>query len=415
MIQLSPQKRNTRKGVATSHRAVSAALAVALVATMTMLPARPAEAATVAQQIPVTYGQTEARSMLAMINAFRASNAKCWNSANTAQVAVGKQPALAYDYELEKVAMLRAAEIAVSYGHDRPDGTDCFTAFPAAPLYACGENIAAGYGTANAVFVGWREDNEKYQGQGHRRNMLNPAFTAVGIGHVTLGGTHYWVQNFGAPGTGAAATPAVDGARTVSVVIDEGKITSRSLASSARALAVAKGKSVGLPKVAMAMAVRDNWPTGKLSFAASNPAWKSSNPAVATVSGQRVIGKKAGKATLAARVNGLSVRVPITVVQPQATALSSVKGAKKSLKIRWKKRAKYVTGYQVQCSTSKKFTKKTTVTKTVKKAKTTSLSVKKLKAKKTYYVKVRTYYKDKATGKTFYSSWSKVKKAKTKR
>lgn len=60
MIQLSPQKRNARKGVTTLRRAVSAALAVALVATMTMLPARPAEAATVVQQIPVTYGQTEA-------------------------------------------------------------------------------------------------------------------------------------------------------------------------------------------------------------------------------------------------------------------------------------------------------------------------------------------------------------------
>ena len=145
--------------------------------------------------------------------------------------------------------------------------------------------------------------------------------------------------------------------------------------------------------------------------------WTSSNSSVAAISGNTVVGKKAGTTTLTVKAHGLQARVKVTVkaVKPPATKLSSVKGAKKSLKVKWKKQTKNVTGYQVQCSTSKRFTKKTTVTKTVKKAKTASLSVKKLKAKKTYYVKVRTYYKDKATGKTFYSSWSKVKKAKTKR
>ena len=50
--------------------------------------------------------------------------------------------------------------------------------------------------------------------------------------------------------------------------------------------------------------------------------------------------------------------------------------------------------------------------KTVKKTKTTSLTVKKLKAKKTYYVKIRTYHK--IDCKKYYSKWSSVKKAKTK-
>ena len=164
----------------------------------------------------------------------------------------------------------------------------------------------------------------------------------------------------------------------------------------------------------------------KTSFVYSG---KAIRPTVKVVSGGKTLragvdyvisfknNTKPGRATLTVSGKGIyaGAKTLNFSIKPQATALSSVKGAKKSLKIRWKKRAKYVTGYQVQCSTSKKFTKKTTVTKTVKKAKTTSLSVKKLKAKKTYYVKVRTYYKDKATGKTFYSSWSKAKKAKTKR
>lgn len=428
---------------------------------MTVLPARPAEAATADYQIPVTYGQTEARSMLDMINDFRASNdAWYWNGDNeTKTTCSGLQP-LIYDYALEQAAMLRAAEIAVSFSHTRPNGTDCFDAFSSLPLYTVGENIAAGQTTAAAAYTDWREDNYGYAGQGHRRNMLGANFAAVGVGHVTFNGVHYWVQNFGSPVVNATPTTAANGARTVAVSIDDASITQKSLKASPAALSVTAGKSAALPALNVSMVVQDNWPTGKLSFAAINPIWVSSNSAVATISGNTVVGKKAGTATLTASANGVQTTVTVTVKaqpssagatkpstpsatkpstpgstskpsaskptkpssaatsatakapKPAATKLSSVKGAKKSLKIKWKKQTKNVTGYQVQYSTSKKFTKKTTVKKTVKKAKTTSLTVKKLKAKKTYYVKIRTYYK--VGGKTYYSKWSAVKKAKTK-
>lgn len=411
MIALSKGAKSARGGVARGNRLICGALAVALAATMTVLPARPAEAATADYQIPITYGQTEARSMLAMINDFRASDAKCWNEDDTAQVAVGKQPALTYDYALEQAAMLRAAEIAVSFSHTRPNGTLCFTA---QPLYMQGENIAAGQTTAAAAYTDWREDNYGYDGQGHRRNMLNANFTAIGIGHVTFNGVHYWVQNFGCQSSGAAATTAANGARTVAVSIDDATIAQKSLKASSTALSVMIGKSVSLPKLNLALSVRDRWPSSALSLAASNPKWASSNTSVAAISGGKVVGKKAGTATLTATANGLKATVKVTVAPPKPTAtkLSSVQGAKKSLKIKWKKQTKNVTGYQVQYSTLKSFTKKTTVTKTIKKAKTTSLTVKKLKAKKAYYVKIRTYYK--VGGKTYYSKWSAVKKAKTK-
>ncbi|MEY8461644.1 CAP domain-containing protein [Eggerthellaceae bacterium 24-137] len=441
MIALSKGAKSARGGVARDNRLICGVLAVALTATMTVLPARPAEAATADYQIPVTYGQTEARSMLSMINDFRASDAKCWNEDDTAQVAVGKQPALAYDYALEQAAMLRAAEIAVSFSHTRPNGTLCFTAFSSLPLYTYGENIAAGQTTAAAAFTSWREDDYGYAGQGHRRNMLDAGFTAIGIGHVTFNGIHYWVQNFGSPVVNATPTTAANGARTVAVSINDASITQKSLKASPATLSVTAGKSAALPALNASMVVQDNWPTGKLSFAAINPTWTSSNSAVAAISGNTVVGKKAGTATLTASANGVQTTATVTVKaqpssagaskpakpssaatsstakasKPPATKLSSVRGAKKSLKIKWKKQTKNVTGYEIWCSTSKKFTKKTTVKKTVKKAKTTSLTVKKLKAKKTYYVKVRTYYKDKVTGKTLYSSWTKAKKAKTKR
>ncbi len=89
--------------------------------------------------------------------------------------------------------------------------------------------------------------------------------------------------------------------------------------------------------------------------------------------------------------------------------------AKKSFKATWKK-VKGVSGYQIQYSTSKKFTKKTTKSVTIKKNKTTSKRIKKLKAKKKYYVRIRTYKNVKLNGKTVkvYSTWSKAKTVKTK-
>lgn len=415
MIALSKGAKSARGGVALGNRLICGVLTVALAATMAVLPARSAEAATNDYQIPVTYGQTEARSMLSMINKFRASSdAWYWNQGDkTKTTCSGLQP-LTYDYGLEKVAMLRAAEIAVSFSHTRPNGTLCFAAFSSLPLYTYGENIAAGQTTAAAAYADWREDNDGYAGQGHRRNMLSAGFAAVGVGHVTFNGIHYWVQNFGSPATGAAATTAANGARTVAVSIDDANIIQKSLKASPATISVTAGKSASLPKLNLTLGVRGRWPSPTLPLAASNPKWASSNASVANISGSKLVEKKAGTATLTATANGVKATVKVIVApsKPTATKLSSVKGTKKSLKIKWKRQTKNVTGYEIWCSTSKKFTKKTTVKKTVKKAKTASLTVKKLKAKKTYYVKIRTY--NKVGGQTSYSKWSAIKKVKTK-
>ena len=63
-------------------------------------------------------------------------------------------------------------------------------------------------------------------------------------------------------------------------------------------------------------------------------------------------------------------------------------------------------------STSKKFTKKTTKTVTVKGAGKTSKTIKMLKKGKTYYVKVRSYKT--VNGVKYYGAYSAVKKVKIK-
>ncbi len=88
-----------------------------------------------------------------------------------------------------------------------------------------------------------------------------------------------------------------------------------------------------------------------------------------------------------------------------------VKG-KKSFKITWKK-VSGVSGYQVQYSTSSKFTKKTSKKVTYKGNKKFTKTVSKLKGGKKYYVRVRTYKT--VNGKKVYSGWSKVKTVTTKK
>ena len=98
------------------------------------------------------------------------------------------------------------------------------------------------------------------------------------------------------------------------------------------------------------------------------------------------------------------------VAKPKSAKIKKVKAAKKAVSVEWKK-VSGVKGYQVEVAIDKKF-KKNKKTATVKKQKTTKVTIKKLKAKKKYYVRIRTYKTVK--GKKIYSSWSKVKKVKTK-
>ena len=103
-------------------------------------------------------------------------------------------------------------------------------------------------------------------------------------------------------------------------------------------------------------------------------------------------------------------QVKKAVSKPKSTNTKKVKAAKKAISVKWKK-VRGVKGYQVQVATDKKF-KKNKKTVTIKKQKTTKTTVKKLKAKKKYYVRVRTYII--VNGKKVYSSWSKIKTVKTK-
>ena len=85
--------------------------------------------------------------------------------------------------------------------------------------------------------------------------------------------------------------------------------------------------------------------------------------------------------------------------------------------MKWKKQSTQITGYEIQYSTSSKFTKKAAKTVIVKSKNATAKTISKCKPGKKYYIRVRTYKDVKVKGKNqkFYSSWSKLKSVKTKK
>lgn len=119
---------------------------------------------------------------------------------NKERTALGLDP-LQLDVELTETAMQRAAELSVLYSHNRPDGTNCLTAFPTMGFTTWGENIAIGYNSAADVMEGWfyserklYEEGERDRDKvGHYLNIINPDFKSIGIG-CFMQGTYYWEQ-----------------------------------------------------------------------------------------------------------------------------------------------------------------------------------------------------------------------------
>lgn len=141
-------------------------------------PAPQAPSADVANN---TAPNTEAGSLLAMVNDLRAEN--------------GLAP-LSWSDDLASCANVRAAELPYAsddqnMAHIRPDGSEWWTV-NSSIMY--GENIACGQQSASEVFQAW------VNSPSHKANMLNPDYKTMGAAYCVSGdgayGT-YWAQEFG--------------------------------------------------------------------------------------------------------------------------------------------------------------------------------------------------------------------------
>lgn len=91
------------------------------------------------------------------------------------------------------VSMTRAKELPSAFSHNRPNGSDCFSALGGINYRYASENIAAGSSTAAATFDQWRNSPK------HWSAILNPDITHFGVGVAYSAGsqyTWYWEQMF---------------------------------------------------------------------------------------------------------------------------------------------------------------------------------------------------------------------------
>ena len=87
-------------------------------------------------------------------------------------------------------ADIRAQEAKKSYSHTRPNGQRCFTVLSEASITyrIAGENLGGHIKTPKRAVAAWMKS------EGHRKNIMNPRFTHIGIGYVSSG--DYWAQFF---------------------------------------------------------------------------------------------------------------------------------------------------------------------------------------------------------------------------
>ena len=114
---------------------------------------------------------------------------------NVQRQSAGCRP-LTANATLTAAARAHSADMATRnfFSHTNPDGLSPFDRMRAAGYDGrlLGENIAAGYSTAQAVMTAWMNS------AGHRANILNCSYAEIGIGYATGGSyRHYWTQDFG--------------------------------------------------------------------------------------------------------------------------------------------------------------------------------------------------------------------------
>lgn len=102
-------------------------------------------------------------------------------------------------------------------------------------------------------------------------------------------------------------------------------------------------------------------------------------------------------------------------INPKGNSISKLYKGKRSFTVKWKRQftkmsSSRITGYQIRYSRSSKMTG--AKIKTIKGYGHKYKKVKRLKAKKRYYVQVRTYKK--VSGKNYYSGWSKIRSVRTR-
>jgi uncharacterized protein YkwD len=129
---------------------------------------------------------------------------------------------LTYDYNLEKAAMQRAAELYVRFDTYRPTGKTYSTllkeyGFDVSPRkYFYGQLIMfadnGSLNTAESAFNRFIQDSSMV-------DIIRGNFSSTAVGHVTIEKEDYWVVFFSSAPNNSSATSPASGQQTVTVKI----------------------------------------------------------------------------------------------------------------------------------------------------------------------------------------------------
>lgn len=106
----------------------------------------------------------------------------------------GLSPCSGNDSNLNRSARAKSEDMATNnyFSHDSPTYGDPFAMMRqfGVQYQSAGENIAMGQPTPQEVVQAWMNS------PGHRKNIMNGAFTYMGVGYVVKNGKPYWTQQF---------------------------------------------------------------------------------------------------------------------------------------------------------------------------------------------------------------------------
>ena len=338
--------------------------------------------------------------------------------------------------ELEAYARIRAAEAVVYTEHSRP-GSNVNINPDVSYTTGSAEVLAWPGGTLKGGVELWYGEKDTWVKQesgvtGHYTSMINPANTHVGLGGFLTNSSQlgsgwggcicgrFLRNNSNSP---MDETMAKKLDNVIQIISVKKKYLSEPLLMniSESGDVVYQGDTIAYAVVRKAT-FSDNSQAYVLDMNSYTYTSSAKNILAVTANG-KAEALKAGKAKIKAKGSDgktytKTVKVKSYIKTP---TLSKVTVGKKTLKASLKAAnatVSYATGFEVQVARDRKF-KKSVKSSTVK-PKIVNWSIvtsyskifKKLKSKKTYYVRVRAYIKN--NGKKYYTSWSKVKKAKVK-
>ena len=371
----------------------SLSLVLAIIMCITSLSfATNAFAADVSQCANISFNGTENNSLID--DALKAIN-DCRSASN--------QSTLTLDNTLCEQAKQRAKDVFVSYdSQDRylPNGDPVVSFIPTGIITAI--YLYNGIPDYNAIML---------QVKSYATHAFVANAGSVGVGFFTLNGVTSMYIIYGLNQTSNVYTNFTDANVTATVNTLISNISLRCQQE------IASSKNY-VTLTTVAYFNKGINPSG-VTLSNDQVTYTSSKSSVAKIKNGILYPKDNGSYTLSVSLNSnpalaTSDSYVISGLEKPKANITSVKSKKKKhITVSWKNNIKGVSGYEIQYSTSKKFTKKTTKTVTTKGNKAKSKTISKLKSKKTYYVRIRAY-KNQSQGEKFYGKYSKTLKIKVK-